>query len=158
MKIVTYLQIRNGEVKILYMGTIVNKWLMFSLIATLTSLCYIIVPTCDSYASEKSLPNTVFSLQTNKETMYDVLEKISKASGYKIILKTDIEDVPVSIQLNDVTLHKAIRRIFSNYDHVEVWDDVEKTLKLYIWSTKGVPVSISGKKRKFVPTTKTFQK
>ena len=110
-----------------------------------------------AFATELQPGEGVFSLHANNEPLSNVLEKISKDSGYKIVIKTGIEDVPVSIQLSDVTLHEAIRRIFQNYNHVEIWDDVEKKLELYIWGAKGAPVSISGKKRKFVPTTKTFK-
>jgi type II secretory pathway component GspD/PulD (secretin) len=133
-----------------------DKWLIVSLITVLTGLNSLISNQC-TYASEKPLDENVFSLQADNEPMSNVLEKISKATGYKIVLKTDIEDAHVSIELTNVTLHGAIRRIFQNYNHVEIWDDVEKKLELYIWGAKGAPVSISGKKRKFVPTTKTFK-
>ena len=140
------------------MGILSKKWLIVSLITVLTGL-YLnsLIPNQGTYASEKPLDETVFSLHADNEPMSNVLEKISKDSGYKIVIKPDIEDVPVNIQLSDVTLHEAIRRIFQNYNHVEIWDDVEKKLELYIWGAKGAPVSISGKKRKFVPTTKTFK-
>ncbi len=110
-----------------------------------------------SCASEKSLSKTVFSLRTNNEPMSTVLEKISKASGYRIVIKTNIEDVNVSVNLKNVTLHEAIRRIFQDYNHVEIWDDEKKKLELYIWDDKGAPVSVSGKKSKFIPSTKTIQ-
>ena len=110
-----------------------------------------------AFAAELQIGEGVFSLHTNNESMSNVLKKISTASGYKIVLKTDIEDVPLSIQLIDVTLHEAIRRIFQQYSHVEIWDDVEKKLELYVWGAKGPPLSISGKQRKFEPTTKTIE-
>ncbi len=140
------------------MGILSKKWLIVSLITVLTGL-YLnsLIPNQGTYASEKPLDETVFSLQADNEPMSNVLGKIAKDSGYKIIIKTDIEDVSVNIQLSDVTLQVAIRRIFQNYNHVAIWDDVEKKIELYIWGAKGAPVSISGKKRKFVPTTKTFK-
>ena len=108
-------------------------------------------------ASEKSLSKTVFSLQINNEPMPIVLAKISNASGYTIVINAEMDDVKLSIRLIDVTLQEAVRRIFQNYNHVEIWNDEKKKLELRIWDAKGAPVSLSGKKRVFSPRTKTFQ-
>jgi len=118
---------------------------------------YLWNPYHDGLASEASMQGDVISLKVNNEPLGGVLEKISKATGYTIVLKTDFEDVPVNVELNSVTLHDAIRRILQEYNHIEIWDDSHKILDLYIWNTKGPPVSLSGKQRIFVPATKTIR-
>ena len=128
--------------------------LSFFLLALALSICFSVR---EPFASEPQPGERLFSLDANSEPVSTVLENISKASGYKIVIKTRLEDVPISIQLSNVTIDEAIRRIFQNYNHVEVWDDAEKKLELYIWDTKGAPVSVSGKNSKFIPSTKTFQ-
>jgi hypothetical protein len=55
--------------------------------------------------------NLLISLDVKNEKITRVLEKISKASGYNIILSTEEEDMPVSLQLKDVSLEEMLRRV-----------------------------------------------
>jgi hypothetical protein len=127
---------------------IIDFALIFTVLGSLISFHY-------ALASEKRPEEVVFSIHATNEPIEKVLENISWASGYEIILKTGIKDLFVSIQLNNVTLQEAINRILRKYNHIEVLDEREKRLELYILESKDIPVSISGKKRSFEPATKT---
>jgi len=121
-------------------------------------LILIIIINTLSFASDNDPIGSIFSIDIKNEPLRKVIGKISKASGYTIVLKTEIkeiEDEPVSIQLSNVTLKEAIRRILRNYNHYDIWEDTENKLVLYILSDKGPPVSVSGIPRMFEPATKT---
>jgi hypothetical protein len=135
-----------------YRETIVA--LNFSLLVLALSIFFYLQ---QPFASESQPDEKRFSLDVNGEPLSMAMEKISEASGYKIVLNTEIGDLTVSIQLKNVTLHEAIRRIFKNYNHMEIWDYENKKLELYVWDDKGAPVSVSGKKTEFIPSTKTIQ-
>ena len=136
------------------MQMISNKWFIIDLALVFIGLGSLV---CfhQAFASEKRPEKVVFSIHATNEPIEKVIENISRASGYEIILKTEIKDLSVSIQLNNVTLHEAIKRILRKYNHIEILDEREKKLELYILASKDIPVSISGKKRKFEPATKT---
>ena len=110
-----------------------------------------LLPSCNSFAAENPTRKNVFSLKAANEPLDRVLEKVSKASGYKIIVKTELESEPISIQLTNVTLHEAIRRIFQKYSHVEIWDEPNKEVEIRILATKGSSGQGSGKGRAFSP-------
>ena len=137
-----------------FMQIISNKWFVIDL-----ALVFIVLGSLvcfnHAFASEKRPEEVVFSIHATNEPIENIIEKISRASGYEIILKTGIKDLSVSIQLNNVNLHEAIKRILRKYNHIEILDEKEKKLELYILESKDIPVSISGNKRRFEPATKT---
>jgi len=111
-----------------------------------------------SFASDNDPSKSIFSIDATNEPLKKVIGKISKASGYSIVIKTEIkeiEDAPVSIRLSNVTLNEAIRRILRKYNHYAIWEDTENRLVLYILLNKGPSVSVSGIPRMFEPVTKT---
>lgn len=108
-------------------------------------------------ASDKDSQEAVFSIRVNNEPMKSVLDKISEASGYEIVVKTELEDANVSIQLSNVTIYEAIPRVLQKHNHIAIWVEGEKKLVLYVLAGKGPPVSISGGKRKYRPSTKTIR-
>ena len=111
-----------------------------------------------SFASDNDPSKSIFSIDATNEPLKKVIGKISKASGYSIVIKTEIkeiEDAPVRIQLSNVTLNEAIRRILRKYNHYAIWEDTENRLVLYILLNKGPSVSVSGIPRMFEPVTKT---
>ncbi len=121
------------------------------------AILIIIIPTL-SFASEKDPNNSIVSIDAKNEPLRKVIGKVSMASGYTIVIKTEIKEIenaPVSIQLSNVTLNEAIRRILRKYNYSAIWEDTENRLILYILSDKGPSVSMSGIPRMFEPVTKT---
>lgn len=131
-----------------------NRHFIIDLALVFVALGFFVTFHCAS-ASEKRPEEVVFSIHANNEPIEKVIENISRASGYKIILKTGIKDLFVTTHLNNTTLHEAINRIFKNYNHIVILNEREKELELYILGSKDIPVSISGNKRRFEPETKT---
>jgi type II secretory pathway component GspD/PulD (secretin) len=108
-------------------------------------------------ASSQDSQKVVFSITAKNEPIRSVLDKIAKASGYEIVVKTELEDATISIELSDVTIDEAIPRILQKHNHITIWVEGEKKVVLYVLAGEGPPVSISGRKRKIRPTTKTIR-
>lgn len=79
------------------------------------------------------------SLDVKNEKITQVLEKISKASGYRIILSGEGEDMPVSLQLKDMSLEEMLRRVLWNLNYTAVWNHSEKKILLAVYGVKGKP-------------------
>lgn len=131
--------------------TLIRKTTAFLIYAV--ALFLFVTP--DILAVEQSSAEKKFSLQVRKKPLWILLEKISKESGYEIRLKTDSPDYPISIELNMVTIHEAIKRVFRDFDHIDIWDDQNKILTVVVFTTQMPPVSITGSKRSFQPATRT---
>lgn len=112
-------------------------------------------PTPHSLAAERESEEGVFSIRAANEPLREVLKKISKASGYEIRFNTQFADDRVSIQLDNVTLNEAIARVLKAYNHLSLWDDTNKEIKLLIFKNDSPPVRISGINRIFEVATET---
>ena len=106
--------------------------------------------------SDELIKKTVVSLQAQDEKLINILEKISNSSGYIIVVNTELGDSQISIQLRNVSVQEAVKRVLQNYNHIAIWDEEKKKLVLHIFDDKGLPVSISGKQTIFEPATKTI--
>lgn len=82
----------------------------------------------------------LISLDVKNEKITRVLEKISKASGYNIILSTEEDDMAVSLQLKDVSLEEMLRRVLRNLNYTAVWDNAGKKILLSVYGAKGKSV------------------
>ncbi len=81
--------------------------------------------------------NFLISLDVKDEKITQVLEKISKASGYHIIFSGKGEDMPVSLQLKDTGLEEMLRRVLRNLNYTAVWDNAGKKILLSVYGVKG---------------------
>ena len=129
--------------------------IIFLILAFLSLIFFVSFPINHAFASDKHLEKAVFSIRANNETLIKILEKISNASGYVIVVNTELGDTSLSIQLSNVTIHEAIKRILAKYNHFSLWDENKKRLDLYVFDSKGPPVSLSGKQIIFEPGSKT---
>jgi len=86
-----------------------NQWFIIPLSMVFVGLEFFIwFPIHDAFASDKRLEKAVFSMRANNETLIKIFKKISNASGYVIVVNTELGDSPMSIQLSNVTVHEAI--------------------------------------------------
>jgi hypothetical protein len=127
----------------------------FLILAFLSLIFFVSFPINHAFASDKRLEKAVFSIRANNETLIKILKKISNASGYVIVVNTELDNSPVSIQLSNVTVDEAIKRILQKYNYLALWDENKKRLELYVFDSKTPPVSMSGKQIIFEPASKT---
>ncbi len=138
------------------MGIVPGRWIIFSLITVLAGYYFnMLIPTQGVYASGKTLPKDVFTLEIKDEPLRKVFNMISKASGYKIRFNSKYGGANISVKLDNVTLQEAITRVLQPYNHVAVWDEKNKEIGLFIFDNKNPPVSITGVNRIFELATET---
>ena len=84
------------------------------------------------------------TLNIKDEPLISVIEKISKATGYQIIINEKWSDFLVSASIKNVPLHDGLRGILSNLNHAIIVNDIEKKLSIIIY---GSPVPAKKQKK-----------
>lgn len=90
-----------------------------------------------AFGSESDFRKPVISLDVQDGALTDVLERLSKASGYKIILNGDWEALRVSVKLKNATFEKALNMCLRNFNHAVTWEETEKKVSLFICDSMG---------------------
>lgn len=94
------------------------------------------------------------SLDVKNETLHKVLKRISIVSGYKIELVGD-RNFTLSVKMENVSLHSALKRILRNINHVIIWNEEDKEIKIVIYDPKNPNVSITGITKRFEQASRT---
>ena len=83
--------------------------------------------------SESGEEPTVFSLDVKDEPLTEVLNKISKLTGYEIAVAGRWAYLPITVSIKNASIHKALNKVLSGFNHTIVVDDSKKkvTLALY---------------------------
>jgi hypothetical protein len=76
----------------------------------------------------------VFSLDVKGKPLAKVLETISKATGYEITVNEELQKLPVTATLQNVTLREGLRRIIGPFNHVLLFNDAEKKIAIMIYA------------------------
>jgi hypothetical protein len=79
----------------------------------------------------------VFSLNVKDEALDRVVEKISKGSGYKIILEGERGDFRVSADMENVTIEEALWRCLRDLNYAVAWNEKDRKITLFIQGAKG---------------------
>ena len=78
-------------------------------------------------------PNTTkISLNAENDTLTNVLDRISQASGYKIEFDQEWGEYRVNLELKNESLEDALSRILVNLNHALIWNDSEKKISIFI--------------------------
>jgi hypothetical protein len=83
--------------------------------------------------SESGEEPTVFLLDVKDEPLTEVLNKISKLTGYEIAVAGRWAYLPITVSIKNASIHKALNKVLSGFNHTIVVDDSKKkvTLTLY---------------------------
>jgi hypothetical protein len=73
------------------------------------------------------------SLKAKDESLKDIIEKISKVCGYQFIIAEDLSYIPITIQLNNVSLEGSLRRLLRDLNYTIVWDETQKRISISIY-------------------------
>lgn len=107
-------------------------------------------PPTRSFCSELDVKKPgELSLDVKDELLMKVLEKLSAASGYEIILDGEWENLTVSVAFENATLEEALSRVLGGYNHAVIWDESEKKISLFIYHVPG------SDKRTRIPTERS---
>ena len=115
-----------------YFGVFLNQFGVLSRCLVLTIVCLM----SSAVALAGNPTNTgdeLISLAAKNEPLGDVLNKISTATGYEILLDHNWRDYPVSVNLEKVPLDKGLKRILKDLNNVIVYVS-EKKIKIIIYN------------------------
>jgi len=108
------------------------------LFLAILSLIFPIVSTADS---EANTYDKLISLTVKDEPLGDVLKKISLATGYEINLDNEWQSHRVTASLEEVSLHKGLKRVLRNLNNVIIYGSSRK-IKIIIYD-KTAPEGVS---------------
>jgi hypothetical protein len=114
---------RVKSLAVLWILGLVHVWLVLHALT---------LPLCWGADKDNS---AVFSLAVNNEPLGEVLEKISKASGYQITVNEGWRNKTVSVRLENVTLEdglKAVMEELGRPSHVLIYDKERKTIEIVL--------------------------
>jgi hypothetical protein len=119
----------------------------------------------------------LISLKAKDESFKYIIEKIAKVCGYQFLIAEDLGNIPITIQLNNVSLEGSLRRLLRDLNYTIVWDESLKRISISIYgqsvnkwvtigaspgvrlqSTKDSNFSLSGQKTEFNQATSTTGK
>ncbi len=93
-----------------------------------------------SFAVKRSQQRPVFSIDVKDKALSEVLEDISDASGYSIILNGENDDLPVSLKLRNVGLEETLKRVLRDVNYTVVWDDSSRKVFLSVYGKQETTV------------------
>ncbi len=93
---------------------------------------FLMLPVGSIAGSRANDGDELISLTAENEPLGDVVNKISVATGYQIILDHDWRNYPVSVALEKVPLHKGLKRILKDLNNVIVYVS-RKKIKIIIY-------------------------
>jgi hypothetical protein len=115
--------LRGKFLAILWISGLLHGWLV---------LYGLTLPSCLGADREN---HAVFSLAVNNERLDDVLEKISKASGYEITVNEGWRSKTISARLENVTLEEGLKLIMEKLgrpSHLLIYDKERKRIEIVL--------------------------
>lgn len=76
---------------------------------------------------------TPISLEYNDEPLEDVLERVSTASGFNIVVNGQGRETPVSGKIENLSLEEAVRNILKRFNFTVVWDEENKEINISVY-------------------------
>ena len=104
-----------------------HRWVFLALFLMIAGL-----PGSQLFSSDVDSSSSGISIKAENETLTEVLNKISQASGYEIEFDQAWGDHPVNINFSDETLENALSRVLANLNHALIWNESEKKISIFI--------------------------
>lgn len=122
--------ISNGKLKppdrTPYFGKTPLKWQL---------LCLLLIYTLST--STIALARENVTIDADRQPLAKVLDEISKNTGYHVSINESHLNTPVTIHLQQRPLEEALKRILGQLNHVIIYDDAEKIVKIEIFDPDG---------------------
>ena len=130
-----------------------NHWVIMKISAGLLFLGAVIGiqygNTCLARETEPVSP--IISLTVNNEPLRSVVQRISKISGYEIILQGDLTDRQISMVIENIPLEEALGRLLWNLNHAIIWNQRKKKIIVFIIDERGSPGDRGVRDKSFSP-------
>ena len=113
-----------------------RRWL-FRYLGVLPLLCLVsMIPTILSPnpcgGSDSGEERATFSLEADQQALGEVLQQISKTTGYEITIDSEYAKQPITVSLKNVTVEQGLRRILGKLSRYMVIDEAEKKISVRI--------------------------
>jgi type II secretory pathway component GspD/PulD (secretin) len=108
-----------------YFGVFIHQCIVIDFFFLLFMI-FLMLPVVTAAGGESNIDDKLISLAAKDEPLGEVLNKISKATGYEFILDDEWEGNRVSAVLEDVTLHQALNQILRDLNHVIIYGTDQK--------------------------------
>jgi hypothetical protein len=82
--------------------------------------------------SESGEELATFSLEADQQALGEVLQQISKTTGYEITIDPEYAKLPITASLKNVTVEEALRRILGKLSRYMVIDEAAKKISVRI--------------------------
>ena len=122
---------RSGDIRKQYFSVIFDQPVSFK-ICLLLALLFLMSPIASFAGSKTHTGDELISLTAKDEPLGDVLNKISIATGFEIVLDHKWKSYLVSVALEKVPLHKGLKRILKDLNNVIVYVSSKK-IKIIIY-------------------------
>jgi type II secretory pathway component GspD/PulD (secretin) len=114
-----------------YFSVFTRRHIALTIFLFLVMLC-LILPVSSTEGNESNMGDELISLTVKDEPLGDVLYKVSMATGYDIIVDNKWQNYRVSASLEEVSLHKGLKRILRNLNSAIIYVS-RKRIKIVIY-------------------------
>jgi hypothetical protein len=130
-----------------------NHWVIMKISASLFILGAVIgIQYGNTCLARETVPITpIISLKVNNEPLRSVVQRISKISGYEIILQGDLTDRQTSMVIENIPLEEALGRLLWNLNHAIIWNQGKKKIIVFIIDERGSPGDRGVRDKSFSP-------
>ncbi|MGA6927560.1 MAG: hypothetical protein WBY88_17865 [Desulfosarcina sp.] len=73
-------------------------------------------------AAQESDPDPTITLSVQNQTLGDVLEEISRETGYRFELDRNWQDHPVSAAISNLPIEQALKRLLRSLNYTILWE------------------------------------
>jgi type II secretory pathway component GspD/PulD (secretin) len=96
------------------------------------AMLFLMFPISSAAGNETNPGDELISLTVKDEPLGDVLYKVSRATGYDISLDSKWQNFRVTVSLEEVSLHKGLKRILRNLNSAIIYVSSKK-IKIIIY-------------------------
>lgn len=114
-----------------YFSVFTHQHIALNIFLFLTMLS-LILPIATTAGNETNTADELISLTVKDEPLGDVFKKVSMATGYEISLDNKWQSYRVTASLEEVSLHKGLKRILRNLNNVIIYGSSKK-IKIIIY-------------------------
>ena len=101
--------------------------------------------------SESGEKLATFSLEVDQQPLGEVLQEISKATGYEITVDKEYAKQPITVSLKNVTVEEGLRRILGKLSRYLVIDEAEKKISVRIVDAEVRKTTATSSQKKIDP-------
>ena len=89
---------------------------------------FFVILTSYSFAQGKSSFNEMITLNIENEPLAEVLDDVSQATGYELIIDENWDDLPITVKFDAIPLDQALNRILAKVNYAIIYSSDRKVL------------------------------